>query len=119
MTVRDQMPATASLIDEIRATFGEDARVVYARENGLEVGTEIQVERHGYVAVETGRRHIGPEPQRITDSGRTDVESEAQALVRASLEGRAAEAVTSLHSRYSEDVAEQIKRRGRELWRKR
>lgn len=36
---RAQFPFAATVVDELRAVFGEDTRVTWARENGHEIGT--------------------------------------------------------------------------------
>jgi len=43
---RELMPTIAAFVDEMQAEFG-DARLIYAEENGYEVGTEIQTEERG------------------------------------------------------------------------
>lgn len=44
MTAKDnraRMPNVARMIDEIRAVFGQDCKVLWAREGGYELGTPI------------------------------------------------------------------------------
>lgn len=36
--LRSQMPLVADLVDRFRAEFGEGVKVLWAKENGLEVG---------------------------------------------------------------------------------
>lgn len=36
---RKRMPWVASIVDEFRKHFGQDVKVLYAKENGIEVGT--------------------------------------------------------------------------------
>ena len=35
---RKRMPWVASMVDEFRKHFGQDVKVLYAKENGIEVG---------------------------------------------------------------------------------
>lgn len=36
---RERMPNVAKMVDEIRAVFGDGVKVLYAKENGYELGT--------------------------------------------------------------------------------
>ena len=115
MSNREKMPATASMLDELRREFG-DARLIYAAESGYEVGTEVQTRTVGTtaggaeVAEETGRRHIGPVA--TPASRRDDPESSHQAEAehtqtgrRADQQRQAAEAVRRWPGRTSSELA--------------
>ncbi len=115
MTNRESMPATAEILDEAREAFG-DARLIYAQEDGMEVGTEPQTRAVGNTAggaevhEETGRRHIGPVA--TPASRRHDPESSRQAEAehtqtgrRADQQRQAAEAVRRWPGRTSSELA--------------
>lgn len=38
---RQKMPNVAAMVDKIRAVFGDSVKVIYAKENGYELGTPI------------------------------------------------------------------------------
>ena len=116
MSNREKMPATASMLDELRSEFGTDTRLIYAAEGDYEVGTEVLTCAVGTTAggaevtEETGRRHIGPVA--TPASRRDDPESSHQAEAehtqtgrRADQQRQAAEAVRRWPGRTSSELA--------------